>query len=106
MAAFIYVVVKSLDELIRSLGLLIEYVGMFIVIASVVVSLVKLPMKQYTMEEVRINLAKRIIFGLEFIIAADILLATIALDVQEILKLGAIVAIRILLGYTLRKEVA
>ena len=51
------------------------------------------------------HLAHRIIFGLEFVIAADILLATVATNMNDIMQLGGIVLIRILLGYGLRKEV-
>ncbi len=89
---------------IQSMGILIEYIGLVIVVISVVIALIKLPMKKYTMEDVRAGLAKKIIFGLEFVIAADILLATVATDLYDITRLGGIVLIRILLGYALRKE--
>lgn len=42
---------------------------------------------------------------MEFIIAADILLITIANNFTEIIQLGSVVIIRILLGYDLRKEI-
>ena len=94
-----------LNLIISYIGWVIEYVGLFVVVVSVVVTLIKLPMKTYTMEDVRAQLATRIMFGLEFIIAADILLATVTENFDEILQLGAIVIIRIMLGYVLRKEV-
>jgi len=87
------------------IGLAIEYVGIVIVVVSVIFSLAKLPLKQHTMESVRRQLAKRILFGLEFIIAADIILATVATNIEDIFRLTGIVFIRILLGYALRKEV-
>lgn len=96
---------EILNELITHIGWGIEYVGLAIVAASVIIALIKLPMKEYTMEHVRTHLAHRIIFGLEFVIAADILLATVATSLNDILQLGGIVLIRILLGYSLRKEV-
>ena len=94
-----------LSDIIRYCGWAIEYIGLFIIVISVFIALVKLAMSKYTMEDVRGNLAKKIIFILEFVIAADILLATVATDFDEILQLGGIVVIRILLGYSLRKEI-
>lgn len=91
--------------LFKIIGTLIEYIGLGFVAASVIIALVRLPMKKYTMEKVRVRLAKKIIFGLEFVIAADILLATVATDFYDIARLGGIVLIRILLGYALRKEI-
>ena len=93
------------DEFIRFVALIIQYVGLFMVAGSVIIALIKLPMKEFTMEEIRVNLAKKIIFALEFVIAGDILHATLALSFQEVVQLGAIVLIRIMLGYALGKEV-
>lgn len=95
----------NLAQLVDYISRTIEYVGLAIVIVSVVTALVRLPTKKYSMENVREALARKIIFGLEFVIAADILLATVATDFNDILRLGGIVVIRILLGYALRKEV-
>ena len=53
---------------------------------------------------IRTDLAKNVMFGLEFIIAADILIVTTAVSINEILQLGGIVVIRILLGYALQKD--
>lgn len=92
-------------EIIRSLGLLIEYLGLFFIVVAVFIAIVQLPMKKYKMQDVRASLAKKIIFGLEFVIAADILLATVATDFGDILQLGGIVLVRIMLGYALRKEI-
>lgn len=96
---------SALISTIQVIGILIEYIGLAFVAGAVFVALFKLPMHQYTMETVRADLTKRIIFGLEFVIAADILLATVAIDFSDILRLGGIVLIRIMLGYALRKEV-
>ena len=53
---------------------------------------------------IRVNLAKNVMFGLEFIIAADILIVTTATNISQVWQLGAIVVIRILLGYALQKD--
>ena len=94
-----------INVIITQVGWIIEYIGLLFVVASVIIALFRLPQKAYTMEHVRAHLAHRIIFGLEFVIAADILLATVATNFEDILRLGGIVLIRILLGYALRKEV-
>jgi len=49
--------------------------------------------------------SKKNYFGLEFVIAADIMLAAVTVDLSEIYQLGGIVLIRVLLGYSLRKEI-
>ncbi|MBU2542314.1 DUF1622 domain-containing protein [Patescibacteria group bacterium] len=96
---------STLISIIQVIGIMIEYIGLAFVAGAVCIALFKLPMKEYNMEEVRAGLAKKIIFGLEFIIAADIILATVATDIGDILRLGGIVLIRIMLGYALRKEI-
>lgn len=94
-----------ISEIVRFLGLIIEYVGLFFIAVSVFVALFRFPMKKYTMESLRIYLARRIIFGLEFIIAADIMLATVTVGLTELVQLGGIVIIRVVLGYSIRKEI-
>lgn len=93
-----------ISHYVRFIGLCIEYVGLAFVVGSAVIALVKLPLRRYTMEHVRRNFAKRIIFGLEFIIAADILLATVTTNLSELIQLAGIVLIRVVLGYVIRKE--
>jgi uncharacterized membrane protein len=86
-------------------GVMIEYIGLLFIVIFLVTSFIRLAMKKYTMEHVRMHLAKKIMFGLEIIIAGDILLATVATDMADIMRLGGIVLIRVVLGYALRKEV-
>jgi len=97
---------EYINNIVRYVGLIIEYIGLFIVAASVAIGLARLPTKKITMEHVREHLARRVIFGLEFVVAADIILATVASSTEDVIKLGGIVLIRIMLGYALRKEVA
>jgi uncharacterized membrane protein len=95
---------SALISIIQVVGILIEYIGLAFVAGAVFIALFKLPMKEHSMEDVRADLARKIIFGLEFVIAADVLLATVATDMSDILRLGGIVLIRIMLGYALSKE--
>ena len=89
---------------ISTIGSVIEYVGFVVVVISVLIALWQLA-KRESVDIVRTKLARNVIFGLEFVIAADILLATVANSFYEILRLGGIVLIRVLLGYAMHKEV-
>lgn len=93
-----------LAPIMEYVGVIIEYIGIGIVIYSVIYALFQAVSKKTTMEQARHSFAKHVMFGLEFVIAADILLVTVAKDFGEILQLGGIVIIRVLLGYALRKE--
>ena len=94
-----------INLVIEQVGFIIEYFGLGIVTVSVVIAIYRVVLPEYTVESVRRFLGKRIIFGLEFIIAADILLATVATDLNEVLRLFGIVFIRVVLGWGLRKEI-
>jgi uncharacterized membrane protein len=93
-----------LAPIVEYIGIIIEYIGIIFVAISVFIALYNLVSKKHPMEYIRRHLAKRLMLGLEFIIAADILLVTITTDLEQILQLGAIVVIRVLLGYALRRE--
>jgi len=92
------------SEVIRFFGIVIEYIGLAFIIISVVTTLGRLFVRKRSIEDVRADFAHKIIFGLEFVIAADILLATVTTELSELIQLGGIVVIRILLGYALHKE--
>lgn len=95
-----------MNAVIHSFGLMMEYVGVFLVIIAVLRAIGHLFQAKFGQNEIRAHLAQNIILALEFIIAADILLVTVAGDINEILQLGGIVLIRILLGYSLHKEIS
>jgi uncharacterized membrane protein len=59
---------------------------------------------QTTYDDIRVQFTGKIIFGLEFFIAADIINTLLAPGQQEILTLGAVVLIRVVLGYFLSRE--
>jgi uncharacterized membrane protein len=60
--------------------------------------------QQMSYDDIRIQFTGKIIFGLEFFIAADIIDTLVAPSQQEILLLGAVVLIRVALGYFLSRE--
>ena len=53
---------------------------------------------------IRLEFTNKIVFGLEFFIASDILTTLIAPTQEELLLLGTVVVIRVVLGYFLEKE--
>ncbi|MDW7731178.1 MAG: DUF1622 domain-containing protein [Methanolobus sp.] len=82
-------------------ALLIFYGG---VIAAGEILLHEFRKKPYTYAYIRKMFTDRILFGLEFLIAADIFLTIKNPSVRDILLLGAIVIIRAILGYFLTRE--
>jgi len=95
---------EALNLLVEGIGTIIQFVGVGVVVIAVALAISQLPQKQYKREKVRSELAKNVIFGLEFIIAADILIVTVATNFDDILQLGGIVLIRVVMGYALKKE--
>jgi len=93
-----------IHPVINAVGSAVEYIGFIVVVISVLVALWQL-IKRESVNVIRTKLARNVIFGLEFVIAADILLASVANNFYEIVRLGGIVLIRVLLGYALHKEV-
>jgi len=53
---------------------------------------------------IRRDFTNKLIFGLEFIIAADLLATIMAPSIEDVMLLGAIVAIRTVLSFFLSKE--
>jgi uncharacterized membrane protein len=94
----------ALSIIVYNIGLAIEYIGIFVVVAAVISALYMLFFAGFNKDYIRITFARNVMFGIEFIIAADILLVTVIQDLDEAIKLGGIILIRILLGYALRQE--
>jgi len=57
------------------------------------------------LNKVRMNFGYYILLGLEFLIAADIIETILKPEIQELIELGGIVAIRIVLSFFLTKEI-
>ena len=83
----------------------IEYIGIAIVIISALLALVHLLSRQDTQEQIRQRFGKRVLLGLEFIIAADVIFAVVVTEFNDLIKLGAVVVIRAILGFVLLKEI-
>ncbi|MDY9925434.1 DUF1622 domain-containing protein [Methanosarcina sp.] len=60
--------------------------------------------KHYKYEHIRRELTNKLVFGLEFFIAADVLRTLRDPTQEELIVLGTVVLIRTILGYFLSKE--
>jgi len=60
----------------------------------------------YTYNQIRRDFTDKIVFGLEFLIAADILATLLSPTQQDLINLAVVVVIRTILGYFLSKEAA
>lgn len=72
--------------------------------AAIKVLILELGKHAYVYNQIRNEFTSKIVFGLEFLIAADILRTLIAPTQQEIINLGAVVVIRTILGHFLQRE--
>ena len=84
-------------------ALIILYGGIIAVIGIIKVEITK--GKDLDYHDIRRDFTHKIVFGLDFLIAGDILKSIIAPTQEEIILLGAIVGIRTVLGYFLGKEI-
>lgn len=62
--------------------------------------------KEISYNQIRREFTSKIVFGLEFFIAADILTTLIAPTQEELILLAVVVIIRTILGYFLARETA
>ncbi|PKL64815.1 MAG: hypothetical protein CVV32_06990 [Methanomicrobiales archaeon HGW-Methanomicrobiales-3] len=98
-------------DIIRFFALILGMAGAVLIIygglkAIVKVLLLEIRKGLYTYNSVRRELTDKIVFGLEFLIAADILTTVIAPTQEELINLAVVVVIRTILGYFLAKEAA
>lgn len=61
--------------------------------------------KPANLQEIRIQLGRGLVLGLEFLIGADIIRTLVAPSFQEIAMLGAIVVVRTILSLTIEYEI-
>ncbi|ADN36799.1 protein of unknown function DUF1622 [Methanolacinia petrolearia DSM 11571] len=97
------------EELIHLLVLFFEFVGGLLIIyggivATAKILLLEIAKKSYSYNRIRLELTGKIVFGLEFLIAADILATIISPSQEELIMLAVVVIIRTILGYFLEKE--
>lgn len=95
--------INAFSSLFNIVGsLLIIYGGLRATAGVIQIEVLK---KNYSYQHVRKELTNKIVFGLEFFIAADVLETVLNPSQEELLLLGTVVLIRTILGYFLSKEV-
>jgi uncharacterized membrane protein len=98
-----------LAEIVHGIAFFFGAAGALLIIYGGILAIIDILKRELLRQErgyddIRIQFAGKIIFGLEFFIAADIINTLIAPGQQEILILGAVVLIRVVLGYFLSRE--
>ncbi len=96
--------VDLMVRLIEACGAVVIMIGAVIAIAKFVIALTQRNINQFS--RVRLTLARFLVLGLEFQLAADVLRTAISPSFEEIGKLAAIAAIRTVLNYFLNREIA
>lgn len=98
-----YIVLSFFETFLTIVGLgLVVYGG---VLAAVEIFLHEIGRKSFSYSYIRRQFTNKILFGLEFLIAADIILTVRRPTLDDVLLLGVIVVVRTILGYFLTKEV-
>ncbi len=101
-----------LEFIIDLSSLIFAYIGAAIIIYGGVIATIKTLIAEFKRSahsdyhEIRGDFTHKIIFGLDFLIAGDILISIVTPTQDEIIFLGAIVGIRSMLGYFLGKELS
>jgi uncharacterized membrane protein len=84
----------------------IEYIGMAIIAIAAFVAAFKLITSLNNLPDLRKRFGERILTGLEFIIAGELLLVTLKTDFEDLVSIAVIVGIRAVLGFILKKEIS
>ncbi len=96
--------VDLMVRLIEACGAVVIMIGALVAIVKFVAALSRRDINQFS--AVRLSLARFLVLGLEFQLAADVLRTAISPSFAEIAKLAAIAAIRTALNYFLNREIA
>ncbi|MCU0632943.1 MAG: DUF1622 domain-containing protein [Methanolinea sp.] len=97
------------SEIIETFAFFFGVVGAILIIYGGLRGALKIVLREVWKREISYNLIRReftskIVFGLEFFIAADILTTLIAPTQEELILLAVVVIIRTILGYFLARE--
>ncbi|CAA0098362.1 Uncharacterised protein [Mycolicibacterium vanbaalenii] len=96
--------VDLMVRLIEGCGAIVIMIGAIVAITKFAIALARRDINQFS--AVRLSLARFLVLGLEFQLAADVLRTAISPSFEEIGKLAAIAAIRTILNYFLNREIA
>jgi uncharacterized membrane protein len=100
----IFDIVHISAELLGIAGAVLIIYGGFRAIIRVI--LLEFSKPTFTYNQIRRDLTDKIVFGLEFLIASDILSTLLSPTQQDLINLAVVVVIRTVLGYFLSREAA
>ena len=98
----IFDIIHICAELLGIAGAVLLIYGGFRAIIRVIIIEVSKP--SFTYNQIRREFTDKIVFGLEFLIAADILATLLSPTQQDLINLAVVVVIRTVLGYFLSRE--
>lgn len=96
--------VDLMVRLIEACGAVVIMIGAVVAIVKFAITLSRRDINEFS--AVRLSLARFLVLGLEFQLAADVLRTAISPSFEEIGKLAAIATIRTVLNYFLNREIA
>lgn len=100
----VFEIINICAELLGIAGAILIIFGGFRAIIRVL--LLEFKKATLTYNQIRRDFTDKIVFGLEFLIAADILATLLSPTEQDLINLAVVVVIRTILGYFLSKEAA
>jgi len=86
------------------LGFMLVVVGMFVIFSYALVSLYQLFNSEKKWDEVRKQFSRKVLVGLDFVIAAHVVFVSGTQDMQALSSLALLSVVRVLLGYAAVKE--
>lgn len=97
--------VAAIELAARAFGM----VGVLVTVYAGIVAAGQLALRElgrsaHHYREIRVMFTNRILFGLEFFIVSDLVRTFTDPSIEELFRLGAIVAIRVVLAYFLERE--
>ncbi|WP_292490072.1 DUF1622 domain-containing protein [Methanoculleus sp. 10] len=100
-----------LETFIRVAGLVIGTFGGLFIVYGAVIAIIELLARETRIREksyhdIRWSFTTRILIGLEFFVAADVLKTILEPTSQDLIILGSLVAIRTVVSYFLGREVS
>ena len=99
----------TIFDIIHLCAVLLGFAGAVLIIyggfrAIIRVILLELSKQAFSYNQIRREFTDKIVFGLEFLIAGDILATLLSPTQQDLINLAVVVVIRTILGYFLSKE--
>jgi uncharacterized membrane protein len=99
----------TIFDIIHLCAVLLGFAGALLIIyggfrAIIRVILLELSKPAFSYNQIRREFTDKIVFGLEFLIAGDILATLLSPTQQDLINLAVVVVIRTILGYFLSKE--